>query len=65
MLKKRFSSILLIPAILGGFSILSIIRTDSAKAYACSGGWCYNTYSDGYREYWPSSSSSIYENYYW
>lgn len=35
MLKKRFSSILLIPALLGGFSILSVVGMDSAKAYSC------------------------------
>ena len=64
MFKKRFSPILLIPALLGGFSILSVVGADSAKAYSCSGGWCYNTYSDGYREYWPSSSSTL-QNYYW
>ena len=49
----------MVPLIISGVSIATFAGTDSAKAYACGSGWCYNTYSDGSRSYWPQSPSTL------
>ena len=53
MINKLASSLLMVPLIIGGVSIATFAGADSAEAYACSSGLCYNSYSDGSRYYWP------------